>query len=104
MVNPTEADLVRAVFTGFVVTRSGTVLLRRLQQAGAATKRGKPFTKTDIYRVLNNRVYLGEAVHKGTSQHPGRRSPSPPARTTAHPSSSIWLPWPRGGARTAFAR
>ena len=70
VVNPTEAELVRAVFTGFVETRSGTVLLRRLQEAGATTKRGKPFTKTDIYRVLNNRVYLGEAVHKGTA-YPG---------------------------------
>ena len=70
VVNDAEADLVRAVFTGFVETRSGTMLLRRLQQAGATTKRGKPFTKTDIYRVLNNRVYLGEAVHKGTA-YPG---------------------------------
>ena len=70
VVNDAEADLVRSVFTGFVETRSGTLLLRRLREAGATTKRGKPFTKTDIYRVLNNRVYLGEAVHKGTA-HPG---------------------------------
>jgi DNA invertase Pin-like site-specific DNA recombinase len=73
VVNDAEADLVRAVFTGFVETRSGTVLLRRLQGAGATTKRGKPFTKTDIYRVLNNRVYLGEAVHKGTA-YPGEHA------------------------------
>jgi DNA invertase Pin-like site-specific DNA recombinase len=73
VVNPTEADLVRAVFTGFVETRSGTLLLRRLREAGATTKRGKPFTKTDIYRVLNNRVYLGEAVHKGTA-YPGEHA------------------------------
>ena len=73
VVNDVEADLVRAVFTGFVETRSGTVLLRRLRQAGATTKRGKPFTKTDIYRVLNNRVYLGEAVHKGTA-YPGEHA------------------------------
>jgi DNA invertase Pin-like site-specific DNA recombinase len=73
VVNPAEADLVRAVFTGFVETRSGTLLLRRLREAGATTKRGKPFTKTDIYRVLNNRVYLGEAVHKGTA-YPGEHA------------------------------
>jgi DNA invertase Pin-like site-specific DNA recombinase len=73
VVNPTEADLIRAVFTGFVETRSGTVLLRRLREAGATTKRGKPFTKTDIYRVLNNRVYLGEAVHKGAA-YPGEHA------------------------------
>ena len=70
VVNDAEADLVGAVFTGFVETRSGTVLLRRLREGRATTKRGKPFTKTDIYRVLNNRVYLGEAVHKGTA-YPG---------------------------------
>ena len=73
VINPAEADLVRSVFTGFVETRSGTVLLRRLREAGATTKRGKPFTKTDIYRVLNNRVYLGEAVHKGTA-YPGEHA------------------------------
>ena len=73
VVNDAEADLVRAVFTGFVETHSGTLLLRRLREAGATTKRGKPFTKTDIYRVLNNRVYLGEAVHKGTA-YPGEHA------------------------------
>ncbi len=73
VVNDAEADLVRAVFTGFVETRSGTLLLRRLREAGVTTKRRKPFTKTDIYRVLNNRVYLGEAVHKGTA-YPGEHA------------------------------
>jgi hypothetical protein len=34
------------------------------------TKGGKPVDKGYIYRILNNRVYLGEAVHKGTS-YPG---------------------------------
>jgi len=34
------------------------------------TKRGKPFDKGDLYKLLNNRVYLGEAVHKGKS-YPG---------------------------------
>ena len=28
---------------------------------------GKPIDKGAIYKILNNRVYLGEAVHKGTS-------------------------------------
>jgi site-specific DNA recombinase len=34
------------------------------------TKRGKPIDKGDLYKLLNNRVYLGEAVHKGTA-YPG---------------------------------
>lgn len=31
---------------------------------------GRPFDKGNLYRLLNNRVYLGEAIHKGVS-HPG---------------------------------
>jgi hypothetical protein len=90
VVNDAEADLVRAVFAGFVETRSGTVLLRRLREAGATTKRGKPFTKTDIYRVLNNRVYLGEAVHKGTA-YPGEHAAivSPEQWEAAHATLQI---------------
>ncbi|MDR3533708.1 MAG: recombinase family protein, partial [Rhodopila sp.] len=37
------------------------------------TKRGKPIDKADIYKLLNNRTYLGEAVHKGTS-YPGEHA------------------------------
>jgi hypothetical protein len=35
-----------------------------------STKRGKPIDKGHLYKLLNNRVYLGEAVHKETA-HPG---------------------------------
>jgi len=45
-------------------------LAQALISKRATTKRGKPFDKNDIYRVLNNRVYLGEAVHEGTA-YPG---------------------------------
>ena len=41
-----------------------------LRAEGATTKRGRPLTKSDVYRILSNRVYLGEAVHKGTA-YPG---------------------------------
>jgi hypothetical protein len=37
---------------------------------GALNKRGKPIDKGFLYKLFRNRVYLGEAVHKGTS-HPG---------------------------------
>ena len=59
-------------------------------------KNGKPIDKGYLYRVLHNRVYLGEAVHKGTAYR-GEHAPivdrniwdqvhqlisaSPPART-----------------------
>lgn len=31
------------------------------------TKGGKPFTKQTLYKMLHNRMYLGEIVHKGQS-------------------------------------
>ena len=34
-------------------------------------KRGKPIDEGFLYKLLNNRLYLGEAVHKGKS-HPGQ--------------------------------
>jgi hypothetical protein len=37
---------------------------------GVQHKRGKPIDKGFLYKLLNNRLYLGEAVHKGQS-HPG---------------------------------
>jgi hypothetical protein len=49
---------------------SVTVIVRELQSGGRVSKRGKPFDKGFVYKLLNNRIYLGEAVHKGTS-YPG---------------------------------
>ncbi len=34
------------------------------------TRRGKPIDKGFLYKLINNRIYIGEAVHKGTS-YPG---------------------------------
>ncbi len=70
VVNDAEAVLVRRIFQGFVETESCTRLVQVLRTEGATTKRGRPLTKSDVYRILSNRVYLGEAVHKGTA-YPG---------------------------------
>ena len=70
VVNEAEAAVVRRIFAGFVELESGTRLLRILHAEEVTTKRGKPLTKADLYRMLANRIYLGEAVHKGTP-HPG---------------------------------
>jgi site-specific DNA recombinase len=70
VVNEAEAAQVRRIFAGFVELESGTKLLRTLHAEGVTTKRGKPLTRNDLYRLLSNRIYLGEAVHKGTP-HPG---------------------------------
>jgi DNA invertase Pin-like site-specific DNA recombinase len=73
LVNDAEATLVRRIFDGFVETASGTKLVQALRAEGASTKRGRVFTKSDVYRVLSNRTYLGEAMHKGKS-YPGEHT------------------------------
>jgi DNA invertase Pin-like site-specific DNA recombinase len=70
VVNQAEAATVRRVFEGFAELGSGTRLTQMLRSEGVITKRGKPINKGDIYKLLDARVYLGEAVHKGTS-YPG---------------------------------
>ena len=70
IVNEAEAALVRRIFRGFVEMESATRLVQVLRTEGATTKRGRPLTKSDAYRILSNRVYLGDAVHKGTA-YPG---------------------------------
>ena len=46
------------------------VLARELKVRGIATRTGNLVDKKYIYRLLSNKVYIGEAVHKGTS-YPG---------------------------------
>ena len=68
--NPEDAAHVRWVFARFIEIGSGTELARELAERGVTTSRGHRIDKKFIYRMLNNRVYIGEAVHKGTS-YPG---------------------------------
>ena len=51
----------------FLRVGSMTKLVVALRSEGITTKGGKLIDKGYIYRSLNNRVYLGEAVHKGTA-------------------------------------
>jgi site-specific DNA recombinase len=71
--SPEDAAHVRWVFARFVEIGSGTLLARELAERGVTTSRGHRIDKKFIYRMLNNRVYIGEAVHKGTS-YPGEHA------------------------------
>lgn len=71
--NPADAAHVRWVFARFIEIGSGTLLARELAERGVTTSRGHRIDKKFIYRMLNNRVYIGDAVHKGTS-YPGEHS------------------------------
>lgn len=70
MINEAEADRVQKLFKRFVTLGSATLLARELAANGALTKRGKPIDKGFLYKLFRNRLYLGEAVHKGTC-YPG---------------------------------
>ncbi|WP_242601241.1 recombinase family protein [Yoonia vestfoldensis] len=70
VVNTQEATTVVHIFTRFVEVGSATVLARDLRKERVLSKKGTLIDKGYLYRLLNNRVYRGEAVHKGTA-YPG---------------------------------
>ena len=70
VINEAEAATIRQMFHRFVVLGSATLLTRELVAKGTLNKRGKLIDKGFLYKLFRNRLYLGEAVHKGTS-YPG---------------------------------
>jgi site-specific DNA recombinase len=84
VVNPAEAELVRLIFRRFLDLGSALLLIRELNAQGHRTKSwttqagtsraGRPFDKGTLYKILRNRTYVGEAVHKGKS-YPGEHDP-----------------------------
>jgi len=70
LVDEVEAATVRMIFERFVAIGSATVLAKALAAENVCTRRGKVIDKGFLYKLINNRVYIGEAVHKGTS-YPG---------------------------------
>ena len=74
LINEAEAATVRMIFQRFLGIGSATKLVVALGSEGMTTKGGKPIDKGYIYKILNNRIYIGEAVHKGTA-YPGEHQP-----------------------------
>jgi hypothetical protein len=81
VVNEAEAKKVRMTFERFVKLGSATALVRDLRAEGVTGKQGKLVDKGYVYKLLNNRVYIGQAVHKGTA-YPGEHQ--------AIVSQSLW--------------
>jgi len=65
VINEAEAATVRRVFEGFAEIGSATALTKALRAESVTTKQGTPINKGDVYKLLNNRTYVGEAPHKG---------------------------------------
>ncbi|CAK0750015.1 site-specific DNA recombinase [Azospirillaceae bacterium] len=80
VVNPAEAELVRLIFRRFIDLGSVSALMHELATSGHRAKswttqdgkqrQGGPIDRKALYGYFANRVYLGEAVHKGIS-YPG---------------------------------
>ncbi len=80
LANPEEAELVRWIFRRFAELKSSLKVARELSAQGHRTKAwttkkdrsmgGKRWNKVYVYRVVTNRKYIGEVVHKGTA-YPG---------------------------------
>jgi site-specific DNA recombinase len=70
LVNETEAATVRMIFERFTKIGSATELVKRLRAENIRGKQGKLVDKGYVYKLLSNRIYIGQAVHKGTA-YPG---------------------------------
>ena len=70
VVNEDEAAVVRGIFARFVEVGSATLLADELRRKGVRNKQGTLVEGVYVYRVLKNRVYRGDAVHKGKA-YPG---------------------------------
>jgi DNA invertase Pin-like site-specific DNA recombinase len=58
-VDTAEAAHVRWIFDRFVEIGSGTAMLRELKAREITTRKGTAITKGFLYRLLNNRAYVG---------------------------------------------
>ncbi|HEY8577182.1 MAG TPA: recombinase family protein [Devosia sp.] len=67
LIDEAEAAIVRTVFERFLKLGSATLLAQELQQQNVRTRSGKLLDKGVLYKMMSNRVYIGDAVHKGTA-------------------------------------
>jgi site-specific DNA recombinase len=70
VVNEADAKTVRMIFERFTKIGSATTLVRALRAEGVTGRYGKLVDKGYIYKLLNNRTYIGLVVHKGAA-YPG---------------------------------
>jgi len=84
VINEADADLVRRLFSRYLELGCATRLKAELDREGLRSRArisqtgrplgGTPYSRGMLYYILKNRVYIGEAVHKGIS-HPGEHQP-----------------------------
>lgn len=72
---PPEAELVKDIFHRYLAFETMNDLMTWIGQRGITTKKwitrdgkqrgGQPMDRTTVYRILNNRIYIGEAFFHG---------------------------------------
>ncbi len=75
VINPQEAALVRTLFEKYAICKSPQYLADWLNEQGYRTKAkttktgkvvgGKPFERAHLYRIFDNKIYLGKIFYKG---------------------------------------
>ncbi len=80
VINADEADRVRVIFEQYLAVGCVSKLRENLEQRGIRSKQrilapgqvlgGRSFGRGALYHLLQNRIYLGEVIHKGIS-YPG---------------------------------
>ena len=71
IVVPEEAENVRYIFQQFLGIGSATKLVKKLAKEGILAKNGRPLDRGYLYRILANRIYIGEIV-LGAESFPGQ--------------------------------
>ncbi|WP_029587487.1 recombinase family protein [Bradyrhizobium sp. URHD0069] len=70
VVNAADAATVGSIFKRFLVLKSATRLAHELRQKDVRNRYGQAIDKGVLYKLLKNRTYVGDAVHKGVA-YPG---------------------------------
>ena len=70
VVNSRDAATVLSIFKRFLVLKSATRLAHELRQKDVRNRYGQAIDKGVLYKLLKNRTYIGDAVHKGVP-YPG---------------------------------
>lgn len=71
LIHEERAANVRWIFSRFIKVGSCTIVARDLEKRGIRTPKGNLIDKKYLYRMLRNRAYIGEVVHKDES-YPGK--------------------------------
>lgn len=58
------AENVRIIFEIYLKTKNVLKLSTKLQEKGILTRSGKKMSKSTLYQILSNKVYLGKIIHK----------------------------------------